>query len=77
MEKAVKMPPDLTGIIAVEQFWIVWSPWGNNPQAKHWTYEKAAAEALRLSRLHLGQEFYPVGGANMAKTPAVVSQAAE
>ena len=77
MEKKVKPPPDITGIIDVEPFWIVWCPTGKNPQARHRSYEKAAAEALRLSKVYPGVDFYPLAGISMAKTAAEMQQAAE
>lgn len=77
MEKKVKPPPDITGIVDVEPFWIVWCPSGQNPQARHRSFEKAAAEALRLARVHPGLEFYPLAGAHIAKTEAEIVQAAE
>lgn len=42
----------------VYQFWMVWSPQGSAPTCRHGDYEKAVAEARRLSMKCPGREFY-------------------
>lgn len=40
------------------KFWMVWSPRGKAPSAKHQSYGRADQEATRLSKKFPGRHFY-------------------
>jgi hypothetical protein len=39
-------------------FWMIWSPQGGCPTARHDTRQSADAEAERLARANTGRQFY-------------------
>jgi hypothetical protein len=41
-----------------DKFWMVWSPRGGRPTAKHLWLDKAVSEAERLSKKYPGRHFY-------------------
>lgn len=41
-----------------DMFWMVWSPQGHAPTAKHDEFRSAEGEAERLARANPGKEFY-------------------
>lgn len=54
------------------KFWFVWNPAGNAPRHRHGSKAFAEIEALRLARLHRGQQFIvlkAVGGACSQEAP--------
>lgn len=47
--------------MADKPFWLVWNPATKYAAHRHSDYPSAKAEALRLARLHPGQEFFILG----------------
>lgn len=44
--------------IAPDVFWLVWTPYGQNPTKKHESQEEAQREAMRLLKKHPEKQFY-------------------
>lgn len=55
--------PDINGKV----FYLVWSPRGDNPRARHATETEAIQEADRLAKKYQGRHFYVLESVGYSK----------
>lgn len=54
------------------KFWMIWNPAGHAPVFKHFSFERAKAEAERLAEAHPDAEFYVLAAVAKCKRAPVV-----